>query len=69
MRSVSETLVELSRELNVRATVYPRLVFQGKLSQGEADRRIECIQAALEYIGEGVRLAAQAKALNTQRRD
>jgi hypothetical protein len=50
MSSLTEAVVEIERELQVRRNVYPRLVFNGKLTQGEADRRMRAMRTALYYL-------------------
>ena len=46
-----EVLQELHRELNMRLTVYPKWVKDGRLTQATADRRCELIAKAIEIIG------------------
>lgn len=50
MDEISSAAVEVARELRVRRSVYPRLVADGKLSQGEADRRMKAMQNALDVL-------------------
>ena len=47
-----EVLDELHRELNMRLSVFPKWVKDGRLTQRAADHRIECIAKAIEIIGE-----------------
>ena len=47
-----EVVIELGRELAMRRNVFPRWVEAGKLSQRQADERIDRLQAALEFISE-----------------
>ena len=41
---------EVDRELTVRLRIYPGLVEQGRLSQGEADKRLLALRLALYYL-------------------
>lgn len=50
MNEVREALGELERELRVRGSVYPRMVAQGKLTQGEADRRLRAMRYAVYLV-------------------
>lgn len=50
MKELIEAVVEIQRELTVRRTVYPKLVLAGKLTQGEADRRLHAMRCALYYL-------------------
>lgn len=44
--------LDATREVNMRIRVYPRLVAQGKLTQAEADRKIEVMKViARDYRG------------------
>lgn len=43
---LTDAIVEVQRELQVRGYVYPKLVAQGKLTQGEATRRMEALRFA-----------------------
>jgi hypothetical protein len=40
MNELEEAIAEVRRERTIRASVYPRLVMVGKLTQAEADRRL-----------------------------
>ena len=51
MTTVTDGLVEVRRERLVRQTVYPRLVAQGKLTFGEAGRRMNALVAAEYWLG------------------
>lgn len=44
---ISEIANELARELNLRKQVFPKLITQGRLSQGESQERQERLEAAL----------------------
>ncbi|MEM6668585.1 MAG: hypothetical protein AAF661_05145 [Pseudomonadota bacterium] len=50
-----EKIAELKREIGFRERVYPRLVGKGKMSQGDADRRIEVMRSILEDYERGAR--------------
>lgn len=50
MTVISEAIREVRRELMVRAIVYPRLVQQGKLTHEEADRRMQMMVAAQQFL-------------------
>ena len=50
MSGLKNAVIEVTRELNVRRNVYPKLVFAGKLSQDEADRRMQSMHYALWYL-------------------
>jgi len=50
MNELVQALTEVEREVQVRQHVYPRLVFTGKLTQGEADRRMQALRYALYYL-------------------
>jgi hypothetical protein len=50
MHDIRIALTEVERELLVRQRVYPRLVDQGKLTQGEADRRTHALRLAIYYL-------------------
>jgi hypothetical protein len=43
-------IVELERELALRARVYPRFVASGKMSQKAADHHTDCLRAAIETL-------------------
>ena len=47
MEDLRDAIVELERELQVRRNVYPRLILNGKLTRGEADRRMKALRCAL----------------------
>lgn len=50
MNELISSRVEVERELTVRRSVYPRLVEQGKLTQGEADRRMRALRHVLYLL-------------------
>ena len=50
METVKDALNEVRRERLVRTTVYPRLVAAGKLTQGEAHRRLTSLQWAEAHL-------------------
>lgn len=50
MNELRQAIVEVERELTVRRSVYPKLVLAGKLTQGEADRRMTALRCALYYL-------------------
>lgn len=43
--TLAEQLREVGREIGLRKNVYPRFVANGKMTQAEADRHIECLEA------------------------
>ncbi len=45
-----DMLLEIDRELRMRAQVYPGLVFKRKLSQHQADRQVEVLKAIREVV-------------------
>jgi len=45
-----QAVTEVSRELQVRGYVYPKLVATGKLTQQEADRRMHALRCALYFL-------------------
>lgn len=50
MNEICEARVEVERELQVRFHVYPRLIEQGKLTKGEADRRMRALRYVLYLL-------------------
>jgi hypothetical protein len=46
MESLIDGLAEVRRERLIRTTVYPRLISQGKLTEGEASRRLDALLSA-----------------------
>lgn len=59
---ISEIANELARELNLRKQVFPRLITQGRLSQGESQERQERLGAAL-WLFRRVAIAAPRMAV------
>lgn len=45
--TTTDKVAELKRELAMRARVYPWLIRKGKLTQSEADRQREILEAVL----------------------
>jgi hypothetical protein len=43
-------LLELERERRVRKFYYPKAISEGKLSQAEAQRRLEALNYAIEVL-------------------
>jgi hypothetical protein len=43
-------LLELTRERKVREFYYPKAISEGKLSQAEAQRRLEALNYAIEVL-------------------
>jgi len=43
-------LLELERERQVRRFYYPKAISEGKLSQAEAQRRLEALDYAIEVL-------------------
>jgi len=43
-------LLELTRERKVREFYYPKAISEGKLSQSEAQRRLEALNYAIEIL-------------------
>ena len=52
MNEIMQARVEVERELQVRRHVYPRLVEQGKLTSGEAERRMKALAYVLYLMSE-----------------
>jgi len=50
MRSLTEAIDEIDRELAVRRRIFPRWVEDGKLSQTEAVDRLERLTASSTYL-------------------
>jgi hypothetical protein len=50
MDELDQSRIEVERELTVRRAVYPRLIEQGKLTQGEADRRMRALRHVLYLL-------------------
>lgn len=48
--NLNQQIAELERELNMRRSVFPRLVFNKQLRQFEADYRMRCLDAAIETL-------------------
>ena len=46
MTNIGKAIAEIRREKQVRSHVYPKLVDQGKITQEEADRRMEALNYA-----------------------
>jgi hypothetical protein len=47
-----DVLSEVARELAMRRGVFPRWVQSGKITQAQADKRIDALQAAYDFIME-----------------
>lgn len=52
MNEIMQARVEVERELQIRRHVYPRLVEQGKLTGGEAERRMKALAYVLYLLDE-----------------
>ena len=50
MRSLSEQISSVKREINMREGVYPRWVSQNKMNQAKADYEIECMKSVLRTL-------------------
>lgn len=50
MNELEEAIAEVRRERTIRASVYPRLVMVGKLTQAEADRRLAHLGWAQAFL-------------------
>jgi len=50
MNELVEAMNEVRRERTIRASVYPRMVACGKLSQSEADRRLATLGWAQAFL-------------------
>lgn len=50
--TTAQVIGELERELRMRATVYPQLVYQRRLKQYEADHRNACLRKAIAIVRE-----------------
>ena len=48
--TLAEMVAELRRELKLRRSVYPRLVEQRRLPHSQAQRRIQVLTAAAEFL-------------------
>lgn len=53
--SYQAKIVELERELKMRRGVYPRLIRQQKMTQRQAEARIDTLKAILQDYYDGVR--------------
>lgn len=60
MQRLIESNVEVARELQVRAHVYPKLVAQGKLTQDEANRRMRALRYVLDLLDQAYLRANQS---------
>lgn len=45
-----EIVAELTRELQMRRSVFPRWVEAGKITQKQSDERTDRLQAVLDYV-------------------
>lgn len=54
-KKVQLAIAELVREKNVREKYYPNAIKERKLSQQEANRRLEALNAAIEILSELLR--------------
>jgi len=59
--TVDDMVGELEREIVLRKRVYPKWVDAKKLSRSEADRRIELLEATVNYLKESVDVLRRAK--------
>ncbi len=50
MITLDRQVAEVRREVGLRRRVYPRWVSQGKMTQVEADRRIEAMEAVQKTL-------------------
>lgn len=50
MKQLQEAISEVRRERTVRQSVYPRLVFAGKLTEAEAERRANALEWAEVFL-------------------
>lgn len=48
--SIEDEIQELEREVSLRKRVYPRWVFQGRISQAKADRQIAVMQSIINRL-------------------
>lgn len=48
--TVEDEIQELEREVALRRRVYPRWVFQGRITQVKADRQIAVMQSAINRL-------------------
>jgi hypothetical protein len=60
--TVDDMIGELEREIATRKRVFPRWVEAKKLSSSEADRRIELLEATVNYLKESVDVLRRAHA-------
>jgi hypothetical protein len=66
MREIIEARVEIERELQMRAGIYPRLVLQGRLTQTEADRRTRALRYALFALDTALDLTNHTQPTTTE---
>lgn len=52
MKTYDEVLKELEREIKMRLRVYPDWLNRGRISQKDADHRLECMQEAYKILTE-----------------
>ena len=50
--SMTEQEKEVKREISMRKAVYPSLIKRGKMTEAEAARRIEVMEAVLQTLQE-----------------
>lgn len=50
MKTISEQIAAVEREIKMRRRVYPRWIDSGKLTQQKADHEIACMEAVLETL-------------------
>lgn len=48
--TAADMVEELNREIGMRQRVYPVLVDKKRMTQGEADRRVAILRAAMNWI-------------------
>lgn len=60
MKTITEQIKAVERELIMRRNVYPRRVAENKMAQTDADHQTECMEAVLETLRE---VAQQPKLL------
>jgi hypothetical protein len=65
---LEQQIDEVAREISLRAAVYPRLVFNGKLAQSHAAEQLARMRAALGTLKRLRRKPAGVRRTTTRRR-
>jgi hypothetical protein len=48
--SIADQIAEVKRELALRKTVYPHLIYKGRLTQSQADQQMASMGAVLDTL-------------------